>query len=324
MNQQACPIWGQPHLAMVDRTLQGIFVEESRRAAGSYILARDRADFDIDDLSIAQKAKLTTWLIDQRLQGEPRPTITNDVLRGAADADPLSTQARADRLLTFFVRNSLGLGDATKVSKSLPSTPSEMKIPDHALSEAMAWSESPIAEDVTFLLEELIKLAYLEKNGPVSYVVTMAGRNRIESPTPNANSGQAFVAMWFNPTLADAYERGIRPGIKASGYRPLKIDESPDVDKIDDAILEQIERSKFIVVDFTHGQEGPRGSVYFEAGYARALGIPAIYLCRTDITKSLPFDTRQYRHLTWNEPEDIVVALKETIIGRFDEGPYGK
>ena len=325
MNQQPCPIWGLPFMAEVTVILQDslTFVENSERVGRPYRIARDGADIEIDRVSSEIKARLTTWIIDEHSKTVDWPTVTNDVLRDATEADPLSTQVRADRLLAFLIGKAARLGEGTKVSRALPFKLSEMKNPDHTLIGAMAWSESISPEEVTFLLEELIKQECIERTGPVTYVVTMVGRNRIESSAPNANSSQAFVAMWFDPTMDDVYEKGIKPAIKASGYRPLKIDESPEVDRIDDAILEQIALSKFIVVDFTHGEKGARGSVYFEAGYARALGIRAIYLCHTDLTGSLPFDTRQYKHLTWNEPEDIVEPLKEAIISRFEVGPHG-
>ena len=55
------------------------------------------------------------------------------------------------------------------------------------------------------------------------------------------------------------------PWPTSSQLRPTgtrKIDEKPDVDKIDDETIGEIRRSRLLVADFTHGSEGPRGGVY--------------------------------------------------------------
>jgi nucleoside 2-deoxyribosyltransferase len=50
------------------------------------------------------------------------------------------------------------------------------------------------------------------------------------------------------------------------------------VNDINDEIIAQIRRSRFMVCDLT----GHRGGVYFEAGFAYGLGMPVIYTCRKD------------------------------------------
>jgi hypothetical protein len=39
-----------------------------------------------------------------------------------------------------------------------------------------------------------------------------------------SNSAQGFVAMWFDDTLSDAWLNGFDPGIRAAGFRPVRID----------------------------------------------------------------------------------------------------
>ena len=91
------------------------------------------------------------------------------------------------------------------------------------------------------------------------------------------------------------------------------------VNKIDDEIIAEIRRSRFLVADFTQGQDGARGGVYFEAGFAFGLGIPVIYTCRKDMIEKLAFDTRQYNHIFWECNEDLRRSLGNRIaatIGR--------
>ena len=127
--------------------------------------------------------------------------------------------------------------------------------------------------------------------------------------------------MWFDATVLDAYKQGIEPGIEDAGYRPLRIDQEEDVEKIDDAIIAGIRRSRFLVADFTQGEEGARGGVYFEAGFAYGLGIPVIHTCREDMVDKLAFDTRQHNHIVWRAPEELRDALAKRISARFGDGP---
>jgi nucleoside 2-deoxyribosyltransferase len=60
-----------------------------------------------------------------------------------------------------------------------------------------------------------------------------------------------------------------------------QIDNVEHVNDINDEIIGQIRRSRFVVCDLT----GYRGGVYFEAGFAYGLGLDVIYTCRKDWTK---------------------------------------
>ncbi len=75
-----------------------------------------------------------------------------------------------------------------------------------------------------------------------------------------------------------ALEAGIFSAIKNTGYKPVRIDRKEHLNKIDDGIIAEIRRSRFIVTDFTTGDDGlPRG-VYYETGFAHEFNIPMIYL----------------------------------------------
>jgi hypothetical protein len=58
-------------------------------------------------------------------------------------------------------------------------------------------------------------------------------------------STQAFVAMWFDPSLEDAWTGGLRRGITDAGYKPLRIDAKEHANKICDEIISEIRRSRF-------------------------------------------------------------------------------
>ena len=67
-----------------------------------------------------------------------------------------------------------------------------------------------------------------------------------------------------------------------------------------------------LVADFTQGETGPHGGVYYEAGFAHGLNIPMVFTCRKDTLKNIHFDTRQYPHIVWETLEELRDGLHET------------
>ena len=250
------------------------------------------------------------------------PDVTGELIQRARRAQPLDVHQRAERLLKLIGKESLAIGD----SVILMNENARMADID---SRAMAWSESTTLSEVQFLVEYLLSQGWIQRQdnlltdlvGDVCYTVTVDGYRRIGDTKTNTVSTQVFVAMWFDEDMKVAYTQGIEPAIKNAGYKPMRIDQKPDVNKIDDEIIAEIRRSRFLVADFTQGEDGARGGVYFEAGFALGLGIPVIYTCREDAIDKIHFDTRQYHHIRWRNPEDLRNELEKRILARIGEGP---
>jgi len=111
------------------------------------------------------------------------------------------------------------------------------------------------------------------------------------------DSRQCFVAMWFGDEMNDVYKKAIKPAIEyiedgetQPRFKAIKIDNVEHINDINDEIIAQIRRSRFMVCDLT----GYRSGVYFEAGFAYGLGIDVIYTCREDWSKDgCLFDKRE-------------------------------
>jgi len=58
---------------------------------------------------------------------------------------------------------------------------------------------------------------------------------------------------------------------------------------------------------------GHRQAVYFEAGFAMALGLTVIFTCHQDDLDDCSFDTRQYPHILWESHEELREKLKYRI-----------
>ena len=317
-----CPIWGTSYEAegTYDPENRVYDVKDSKRAFTGYKISEQMLDL-VRQISNSKKAHLTTWLIDQFNRGNDQPEITLEVLLAIGHQQPLPVHARADRLLKLIsvATRSEQLGIFVRFPRDW--------------HYALAWSESTDRFDVNYLLDYLEKKGWLERDplGPqigqdVSWRVSVEGHTRVDELQSEENapdSTQAFVAMWFDESMDDAFNRGIEPAVKNAGYKAFKISDKPDVDKIDDEIIGEIRRSRFLVADFTHGDGGARGSVYYEAGFAYGLGLPVVRSCRKDIVdrNELHFDVRQHYHVVWETPEELRDGLEKRIRALIGEGP---
>jgi hypothetical protein len=93
------------------------------------------------------------------------------------------------------------------------------------------------------------------------------------------------------------------------------------LNKVDDEIIAEIRRSRFLVADFTCNPGQVRGGVYFEAGFAMGLNVPIIWTCRDTSKKDLHFDTRQYPHIVWKDSTDLYTQLTARIGALLGDGP---
>jgi len=245
--------------------------------------------------------------------------VKSELVDYAKTKPGLPVHERAEKLLRFLI------GQANSVGSGVDVRPNSYA--------AYAWSESIEWRDVLYFLNYLKESGWLIQGlgsddinynvGLMSGLVTVAGYNRIAEQAANVDSSQAFVAMWFNKETDKAYDQGIDPAIRAAGFIPFRIDREHLLEKIDDKIISEIRRSRFLVADMTHGDDGARGSVYFEAGFGYGLGIPVIYTCRDDMFERLHFDTRQYPHIGWNDSalEKLCSELESRIRALIGTGP---
>ena len=199
---------------------------------------------------------------------------------------------------------------------------------------ALSWLESSLKsienqkEEMRFFIDYLkyqgwIKVIGKEPfHGSYHFQLTVGGYVRLsELQEAYIPSTTAFIAMWFDDSMNEAYEQGIAPAVRDAGYKPIRIDRMEHINKIDDEIIAEIRRARFVVADFTHGDTGARGGVYYEAGFAHGLGKTVILSCRGDKMKEVHFDTRQYNHIIWKNPNDMRDQLAKRISAVLGDGP---
>ncbi len=150
------------------------------------------------------------------------------------------------------------------------------------------------------LLLLLLKSELIEgENREAEYIhrglkITPNGYERLrEIKRKSKDSRQRFVAMWLISEMNNVFDKAIKPAIEyfedgatEPRFTALKIDNKEHTNDINDEIISEIRRSRFMVCDLT----GYRGGVYWEAGFAYGLGLKVIYTCREDWLKTQELD----------------------------------
>lgn len=125
-------------------------------------------------------------------------------------------------------------------------------------------------------------------------------------------AGSVFVSMVMNKNRypdVDIIRKGIESGIAFTGNSAYFLDKTAHNDNITQVMLKRICSCKFLVADFTHQNCG----VYYEAGYAAALGKTVIHLCREDDFDNVHFDLKQTQFVRWQNEHDLAEKLKAQI-----------
>lgn len=340
-----CAIWGKPAR---DISIPGKDGKrfDSPRAGGKYEIS-GTAIQGVARLDENAKAKLTTWLVDQRNLDNDCPEIDTTIIDEIKSSEALAVIDRGDRLLLYIASISRHIGH--EISSIY------LNNPDEDVYKMLAWTESKEPDDfkeLNFLFEYLKNKGWLDRfqhhSHGIKYRLSVDGYTRIyELQHLVVDSSQGFVAMWFSDEMTKARNVGLKKGILDAGYKPYIVDEDDFLETIDDKIIAEIRRSRFLVADFTQNtykdyvqdleenenreeaekkeikpqNYGARGGVYFEAGFAYGLGIPVIHTCREDSKDNLHFDIRQRPHIVWTTPEDLREKLANKISALLGDGP---
>ena len=122
-------------------------------------------------------------------------------------------------------------------------------------------------------------------------------------------AGYMFVAMAINNedhTLVDVLE-AIKAAAKECGLVAERIDDDNRNERITDRILESIRLAEYVTVDLTN----ERPNVFYEAGYAHALGKIPIYIARQG-TK-IHFDVKDYPIIFFKNMKELREGLVQRL-----------
>jgi nucleoside 2-deoxyribosyltransferase len=316
MTTTACAIWKTPAQLLEDAGEYQVF--DSPRAGGNYRISGS-AIGQIVSRNDHAKRLLTTWLCEQRRAGVEIPKVQSYVLELIKSRQTLPVMTRMKFALQYLGQHTMQLGDSVSLTNDS----------DRDTLKLLAETESQNIQEISQLLRMLEETGFVQGNfyvgGGATVRPTAKGWQELDDlKRSRTDSAQAFVAMWFNEFTSEAYTNGIEPALTATGYKAIRIDKKEHNNKIDDEIIAEIRRSRFLIADFTCELKSVRGGVYYEAGFAQGLGIPVIWTCKETSLGDLHFDTRQYSHIVWKAPAELFTQLKNRIGATIGDGPLAK
>ena len=126
------------------------------------------------------------------------------------------------------------------------------------------------------------------------------------------HSGDVFISMPMNEEkCADVktIRQGIKRAVEECGKTPFFLDNAVHNENIVQKMIEEIRGCLFLVADFTSQNTG----VYYEAGYAKALGKTVIHTCKASDFDNVHFDIRQTQFVKWTSEDDLASGLAAQI-----------
>lgn len=114
----------------------------------------------------------------------------------------------------------------------------------------------------------------------------------------------AFVLMPFEDAFRDVYVLGIKPACEEAGYYCERLDEQIFEETMLEHIYNQIAKADLVVADLT----ARNPNVFYETGYAHALGQRVILLTRN--SEDIPFDLKHHFHIVYS---DSIADLKQRL-----------
>lgn len=117
-----------------------------------------------------------------------------------------------------------------------------------------------------------------------------------------------FVLMPFSASFEDTYQLAIKPACEAAGAYAERVDEQIFSGSILERIYNQIAKADLVVADMSERN----ANVFYEVGYAHALGKTTILLTRT--AEDIPFDLKHFPHIIYgNRLSDLKERLEGTV-----------
>lgn len=127
-----------------------------------------------------------------------------------------------------------------------------------------------------------------------------------------------FVLMPFSEAFEDVYKIGIKEACVNAGAYCERVDEQIFHERILDRVYNQIAKADLVIADMT----GRNANVFYEVGYAHALGKLTILL--TQSADDIPFDLKDFPHIVYGAKNSFLRDELEKRVKHYIENPPEK
>ena len=317
MDEAKCLICGKQPIEVSQNRENGIYY--SCPECGPYILGgyitgflRDGKPIGVRNIRIEDIPKLRSSLfyylrviLNNHQQTQFVPFITSSSDSGAEHGLNINTalslypdniSKRIDMVIQLLGTKIVEIGDQFEIETLGVDNynPNIYFLPSQETSDIQSRQRNSTLQ----LLKEMNFIKEETYGSLMRYTFTVKGWERLDYLNRNRRkSSKAFIAMSFskNKIITDA-EATIKRAIARAHYVPMIIKEKEYNNYIMPEIIHEIENSKFVVADLTELKAG----VYYEAGYAKALGKEVIFTCHEQDFDKRHFDIAQINTLKWS------------------------
>lgn len=175
---------------------------------------------------------------------------------------------------------------------------------------------SPTAAENEFF-EYLLRLEAVFKLIEATVSASPAAPSSAGAEPAKYRTGTAFIMMWMDsqhPELTDVADT-VRSVFRSFGVRAVRADDIEHEGLITERVLNEIRTAEFLFADLT----GIRPNVYYEIGYAHALG-KRVILFRKSGT-GLHFDLAGYNCPEYENLRDLGEKLNKRLISLTNRNP---
>lgn len=163
------------------------------------------------------------------------------------------------------------------------------------------------------LLLQIVSTA--EDGGAAEVARTIAVRNIVISGVRS----KVFAVMQFTPEFNALFKQVIKPICEEFGYEVIRADDIFNNGLIISDITQSIKDSAVVIADITPNN----ANVFYEVGYAHALGKPTILLS-DKVRDRLPFDVSGFRTLFYDNTIAGKEAIETSLRKHLENLPQGK